>query len=75
MTVNTTRISRRRLDPKFFERTFAKNAAVRNTIECNSACQTKVGLACFRMRTARHSHHRFFSNYLNAPREIHFLLR
>src|ERR1044072_5283930 len=73
-TERSTGVTCRRLDPKLRERTFAQDATVRNAIERNTSGQTKIRLSSFLMRASRHSQHRFFSDDLNAGREIHVFL-
>ena len=69
------RITGGRLNPNIFKRSFTQNSAVGNTIQRDSAGHTEPLHPRFFVHKARHPKHRFFRNYLDAPRQVHFALR
>src|SRR5437764_9855271 len=66
-----TGVARGRLDPDFFERSFAKNPAVADAIKRDAAGQAEMRGTRKRVGVARHPQHYFLRHRLERASEIH----
>src|SRR2546423_317434 len=64
-----------RLDPDFFERTVAQDAAVADAVERNAARQTQLPLPRQVVRMSGYPQHDFFSHRLDRARDVEMALR
>ena len=70
-----TRISRRRLNPQVFKWSFAQNPPIPHAVERNPTRQAELFHSRLPMDVMGHLEHHLFGNDLNAPGQVHFLLR
>src|SRR5690349_10800174 len=71
----STRIPRRRLDPDVVERAVAKDLAVADAIERDTAGEAEVALTRLARSVSRDLEHHLFGHFLNARGEIEVALR
>src|SRR6266545_3722842 len=67
-------ITSRGLNPDIFKRTFAQDAAIGNAIKGDTSSHAKTLHVCLFVNMADHLEHDFFSNSLDAARQIHITL-
>src|SRR5436190_11954852 len=67
----TAGIAGRRLHPEPFERSLAQQSTVRNTVECDAACEACIALAGERRCGSRHSEHDLLGHLLDRPGKVH----
>src|SRR4051812_11459117 len=69
------RIARRRLRPKIFKWSFARQFSSCHTVQCDSTSENQVIDSRFVENVTAHSQQRLINDALNAGSQIHFTLR